>query len=205
MTQLDRRLEHEVPAARRRPRGTHADRRRLAAALDARGRPPRVRARHRRGADRGARIVVGGGGAADHGAHRAGSAQRHRVPQGRPLAVRPGHVADSARVRAGDRSVHGAAGRRRAHDAGPRAAERLQAAADPPAAVVDQSRADGRRQFEDALADPDVRARALDDHPAPARRTRCGQRLHLGRARPAVAGAGRSAEAERCQRLAASR
>ena len=41
-------------------------------------------------------------------------------------------------------------------------------------------RADGRRHLEDAHADPDVGARALDDHPAPARRTGRCQRLHLG-------------------------
>ena len=88
------------------------------------------------------------------------------------------------------------AGRGRAHDTGPRAAERLEAAADPAAALVDESRPDGRRQLEEAVADPDVGARALDDHPAPARRPRRGQRLDLGRARQAAAGAGRPAEAE---------
>ena len=201
---LDRRLEHEVPAARRRHRRAHAGRRRLAAPLDARRRPARVRARHGRGADGGARIVLGGGRAVDHGADRAGPAQRHRVPQGHPLAVGPGPVPHLPRVRSGNRSVHRAAGRRRAHDTGPRAAERLEAAADPAAALVDESRADGRRQFEIADADPDVRARALDDHPAPARGPGRRQRLHLGRARQAVAGTGRPAEAEWRQRLAAA-
>ncbi len=64
------------------------DRRRLAAPQDAGGRPARVRARHRRGPDRGARALVRGGGAADHRSDRAGPAERHRVPQGHPFASR---------------------------------------------------------------------------------------------------------------------
>ena len=89
-------------------------------------------------------------------------------------------VADLPRLRSGNRSVHRTAGGRRAHDAGARAAERLEAAANPPAPVVDEPRAHGRRPYEVPLADPDVGARPLDDHPAPARRTRRGQRSIWG-------------------------
>jgi hypothetical protein len=179
----NRELEHEVPRSGHRDRRRCPDPRVQPAAADAGRHAPRVQPADRRGPGRGARSVRRGGRAAHHRAARAGSAQRRSVPRRDRVGVPAGPVVGGDDVRGGNGHPRRAPGRRRAPDPGRRrgrAARGVQAAADAPAAIVDQPRCDGAADLRDAVADRDVGARPVADRSATARRRGRRQRRDLG-------------------------
>ena len=92
-------------------------------------------------------------------------------------SVRSGPVVDRDGVRAGHRHLQGAPARAGAAHAGARAAERLQGADDAPAAVLVEPRDDDRALVRRAVADREVRDRALDRAAAADGRSRRGERV----------------------------
>ena len=167
-------------------------------------RSARVHAAHRRGADGGARALGERGRGAHHRAARAGPPERRGVPPHDPVGIAPRALVD----RDGVRARHGHPGRPSggggAPHAGPRAAAGLETPADAAARLVDEPRDDGRAHLGRALPDRHVPARSLE-HQAPTDGgSGRGQRVRLGPAGPAAAGAGRSRAAPRERRVPAA-
>ena len=139
-------------------------------------------------------LSLGRGRAADHRAHRAGSAQRRRISSRLRSQSVHGHVADppSCSIRAPTCSRRGRSSPERMTQA-----HALPNVSKPPQMlqplVVDQSRAHGRRLSKTlSPIQMSVLARWTSSRACSAFRR--GQRVHLGRARPPAAGAGRSSE-----------
>ena len=156
--------------------------RRSPAARRASRRPARVLAPLRRGADRGARTVRGGGRAVHHGPARGRPAQRGRGRGGDPLQVAARPVVDRHGLRARPRRLSGAAAHRGAADPGARTPARVEAAHAAPAPVLVEPGPDDRPFVGGA-----VRHRAVGHRPVGAateagRCPRRGQRLGLGNA-----------------------
>ena len=115
-----------------------------AAARRAGRRPARVHAAVRRGPDRGARAVRRGGGAARHRPARGRPPQRDAGRQRPALGVGRRAVVDRPALRAGHRPHGRASARAGAAHPGAREPERLQAAADAPAALLAEPGHDDR-------------------------------------------------------------
>ena len=122
--------------------------------------------RRRSGQDRGARALGGGGRAARHDPDGAGPA---RGVAGRrdPVGVGARPLLHRDHLRAGNQPVPGPPGGAGAHQPGGRPPQRVAAAPDVAADVVDQPDRDGLALVEEAHADPGRRPRALD-HPSAA-------------------------------------
>ena len=155
-------------------------------------RAPGVLAAVRRGANRGAGPVRGGGRAADHRSDGEPAAQRGGVPRRHPLGVGERAVLHHADLRAGHRPPRSPAGGPGATDpAGPAGAPD-RATGDRPAALVLEPRPGGRVPLRGRVTHRDVGARSLDDPSQAARRPGRGQRVDLRTAGTAAAGAGGS-------------
>ena len=181
-------------AGRRRRAGVGPHRRRFpGGAGHAARRLPRVRAAAGRDPDRGARPV-----------HRRGREPRHACRSRTRSTACPASKTMRSKSVLGLSSVvlifeqgtdlMGA--RQLVQERLPRVVAQLPAvgpaAGDPVAAVVAQPGAEDRHLVQDAVADGDDDAGAVDDPAAADGRARRRQRRHLGPARPAVPGAGRS-------------
>ena len=186
-----RRRQPQVPAPRADGRGRAADRRGRHPARHPARHVPRVHAAVGGDPDRGPRPLRGRDRAADHRAARGRPALRRGLAQDHALRVDPRPVVDPPDLRAGHQPAEGPPdGAGTAQPAGGHP-QRVEAADDAVADVVDQPDDDDRPVVGHAVAHRHRRPGPVDDAAPPPRRARRGQRGHLGRPGPAAPGAGR--------------